>query len=304
MSVSVIVASTTAPWVRRVADYLELTKPRLSVLVLVTTAAGFWLGARPGESTHRLWPALIGTALVVAGANAMNQWLERDLDGRMRRTQSRPLPAGRVSADAAWRFAAFVSAVGLMSLALFVNLLSAALAFIASASYLFLYTPLKRATALCTLAGAIPGALPPVIGWVAARQTIGVEAWGLFALMFCWQLPHFLAIALMYRDDYARAGFRMLPVIEHASSHATARQIVLYCAVLVPLSVLPVLLGLGGPSYFYGALTLSVGLLAIAMHTALRPSPQAARRLFLASVLYLPLLLGWLVTGARGRSSG
>ncbi len=190
-----------------------------------------------------------------------------------------------------------------MSLALFVNLLSATLAFLAAASYLLLYTPLKRTTALCTLAGAVPGALPPVIGWAAARQTISVEAWALFALMFCWQLPHFLAIAVMYRDDYARAGFRMLPVIEPERSHATARQIVLYGAVLVPLSVLPMLMGLGEPSYFYGALTLSVGLLAIAMHAALRPSLHAARRLFLASVLYLPLLLGWLVTSRLWQSA-
>ncbi len=278
---------------QQIGDYLELTKPRLSSLVLMTTAVGFWLGMRGPEQFGLLAHVLFGTALVVGGANAFNEWMERGPDGLMRRTQHRPLPSGRLSAYDAWRFALLLCVGGIVYLALRVNALSAGLAAAAAASYVLLYTPLKRLTALCTLAGAIPGALPPMIGWSAAQGTLGPEAWVLFALLFVWQLPHFLAIAVLYRDDYARAGFRMLPVTE-ASGFATARQMLLYGLTLLPLSLFPTLIGLSGRLYFCGALLLSMAFFIMSARAALIRSAQTCRQLFLASVLYLPVLLGLL----------
>ena len=274
----------------RLSDFLELTKPRLSALVLVTTAAGYWLGMRTRDQWRVFLPTLIGTALVVGGANALNQWMERVPDGLMRRTQRRPLPSGRLAPEAALRFGVWLSVAGLVYLAVAVNLLSALLAAISWASYLLLYTPLKPRTSLCTLIGAIPGALPPMIGWAGARGALGCEAWALFAILFVWQLPHFLALAVLYRDDYRRAGFQMLPVTE-PDGWSTARQTVLYGLALVPLSLFPTPLGLAGSAYFCTALTLSLAFLALAMRAAWRRSPQSAARLFHASVLYLPLLL-------------
>ena len=274
-------------------DYLELTKPRLSALVLVTTGAGFWLALRSPDQLPLVWPALIGTALVAGGANALNQWMERVPDALMHRTQHRPLPSGRLSPDAALRFGMGISLAGLLILAVSVNPLSTLLAAVSWASYVLIYTPLKRYTPLCTLVGAIPGALPPMIGWAAAHGTLGAEAWALCAILFVWQLPHFLALAVLYREDYARANFRMLPVTE-PNGLTTAHQTLLYGLVLLPLSLLPASLGLAGVAYCYAALALSAAFLMIAVRAAWLRSPQSARRLFRASIFYLPALLGLL----------
>ena len=285
--------SPHVPAAGRWRDYLELTKPRLSLLVLATTAAGFWLGLRMGEPSGRGLPLFFGMALVVGGANVMNEWWERVPDAQMHRTQHRPVPAGRLAPRHALLFGLGSSLAGFVMLAAAVNGLCAALAAASWVSYVLLYTPLKRVTPLCTLVGAIPGALPPVIGWAAARNTIGLEAAVLGTLLFVWQLPHFLAIAVLYRDDYARAGFKMLPVVER-DGRVTARQIILYGLVLLPVSLFPSLIGLGGPAYFYGALVLSAAFLLLAVRSALVRSHPASRQLFLASVIYLPMLLGLL----------
>ena len=278
---------------QRMADYLELTKPRLSGLVLVTTAAGFWLGRRASEPMDRLWPVMLGTALVVAGANALNQWSERSFDAVMGRTKHRPLPSGRITPDAAFRFGMIGSVVGLLILAASVNALSTVLAAASWASYVLVYTPMKRVTSLCTLVGAVPGALPPVIGWAAARSTIGPGAWALFTILFVWQLPHFLALAVLYRDDYARAGFHLLPLLEPDGA-AAARQTVLYGMALVPISLFPTVFGLAGRWYFCGALVLGVAFFALAVRAAWCRSRRSAQQLFRASLLYLPVLLGLL----------
>ncbi len=275
---------------RYLISFLELTKPRLSLLVLVTTGVGYWLGSSVPFDEARWLLTMVGTALVVGGANALNQWMEREADGLMSRTQHRPLPAGRLHPASAHRFGVWLIIIGVAVLGLGVNLLSAALALISALLYLLAYTPLKRRTSLCTLVGAIPGALPPMIGWAAARNALGIEAWVLFALLFVWQLPHFLAIAVLYREDYARAGFKMLPVIE-SDGWATARQTALYGLALVPVSLFPTLIGLSGGVYFCGALALSAGFLLLSVRSALVPSRASARQLFIASVAYLPTLM-------------
>ena len=273
--------------------YLELTKPRLSALVLATTAIGFWMGMRQVGHGTRFVVTLLGTVLVVGGANALNEWMERDADGLMQRTRHRPLPAKQLTPDAACRFGIVLIVGGVLLLAVAVNLLSAALAVCAAVSYLCVYTPLKPRTSLCTLVGAVPGAIPPLIGWAAARGALGPEAWALFALLFLWQLPHFLAIAVLYRDDYVRAGFKMLSVTAPDGA-AAARQTVLYAMALLPASLFPTLLGLSGSVYFHGALCLGLGFALLAVRSALTRSLQTARQLFIASVLYLPLLMALL----------
>jgi protoheme IX farnesyltransferase len=280
-------------WTIRWREYLELTKPRLSVLVLVTAAAGFWLGMRTGETLWRVVPLLFGMGLVTGGANALNQWSERDRDALMERTKHRPLPAGRLSPEAACRFGLVLSVAGLLIVGIAVDLLSSALAALGWALYVLVYTPMKRWTPLCTLVGAIPGALPPVIGWAGARHALGLEAWALFAILFVWQLPHFLALAVLYRDDYARAGFPMLPMVE-VDGLATARQIFLYGMALVPVSLFPATIGVANATYFYGAIVLSLAFLVVAARAAWIRSSRTARALFRASVLYLPGLLGLL----------
>ncbi len=278
----------------RLADYLELTKPRVTSLVLVTTAAGFYLGSRGGVDGLRLLHALLGTMLVAAGTSALNQYVERDADAKMLRTRGRPLPAGRLGAARALAFAVGVSLAGLVHLALFVNLLTAALAALTLASYVFVYTPLKKVTALCTLVGAVPGALPPLIGWTAASGEVTTGGLVLFAILFVWQLPHSLAIAWMYREDYARGGFLLLPVVDPGGG-STARQIVANCLVLLPLSLAPSVLGLTGPIYFYSAFVLSLALAGCAWPLVFEATTRSARRLLLASIAYLPLLLGIMV---------
>jgi protoheme IX farnesyltransferase len=291
--------ATGSGTMQQLADYLALTKPRVAALVLVTAAAGFWLGMPSTHAALPLLPLLVGTAMAVGGANALNQWSERLPDGLMQRTKGRPIPSGRVNPDDALRFGLALSAGGVLVLAVAVNVLAAALTALTIAMYVLAYTPLKRVTSLCTLIGAIPGAMPPVIGWAASRNALSVEAWGLFALLFLWQLPHFLAIAVLYRDDYARAGFRMLPVIE-PDGLSTARQTVLYGLALLPVSLFPAFLGFAGAWYGYGALCLGLGFLAVSVRAALVRSVPACQQLFRASVVYLPLLLALMVVDKRG----
>jgi len=273
------------------SGYLELTKPRVTSLVLVTTLAGFYLGSeRGGIDWWVLLHALLGTALVAAGTSALNMYVEREADGKMLRTRLRPLPTGRLSPRRALLFAVAISWLGLTELLAFVNPLTALLAAVTLATYVFVYTPMKKASPLCTLVGAIPGALPPLIGWAAARGTIGAEGLSLFAILFVWQMPHSLAIAMMYRDDYARGGFRLLPVVDPLGG-STERQIALHALVLLPVSLMPAILRLSGTVYFFGALALGLGFAALALAVALRSSSRAARRVLLGSVVYLPALL-------------
>jgi protoheme IX farnesyltransferase len=270
--------------------YLELTKPRVTSLVLVTTLAGFYLGSAGGIDWVVLLHALLGTALVAAGTSALNMYVEREADGKMLRTRLRPLPSGRMAPRRALLFAVAISWLGLTELLAFVNPLTALLAAVTLATYVFVYTPMKTASPLCTLVGAIPGALPPLIGWTAARGAIGAEGLSLFAILFVWQMPHSLAIAMMYRDDYARGGFRLLPVVDPLGG-STERQILLHSLVLLPVSLMPAILRLSGTVYFYGALALGVGFAALALAVALRSTARAARRVLLGSVVYLPALL-------------
>jgi protoheme IX farnesyltransferase len=279
---------------RRAADFVTLTKPRLNFLVVLTTLAGYALGADRGAPVAALLHTVIGTALVAGGASALNQLWERDTDRLMRRTRLRPLPDLRVRPSEALWFGAGLSAAGLLQLALGANLLTAGVAAATLLSYVFFYTPLKLRTSLSTIIGAIPGALPAVIGWVAATGRLSVEAWVLFAIVFLWQMPHFLAIGWMYRDDYASAGIPLLPVIQ-PDGRSTGRQAVLYAAALIPVTLLPSFVGLASAYYMVGALVLGVVVLALSLEFAATRTMTTARRLFLATILYLPLLWGLLL---------
>ena len=272
----------------------DLVKARLTTLVLITTLVGFYAGSGSQIDYAIMFHALIGTALVACGAAALNQWLERESDARMRRTESRPLPSGRLSPDAVLLLGAIISAVGLLDLLFGVNPLTAFLGAITLASYLFIYTPLKKITTLNTLIGAVPGAIPPLMGWTAARNEISAAGWSLFAILFIWQLPHFMAIAWLYREDYARGGFKMLPIADPNGSK-TAAQAVLHSIGLIPVSLFPSLLGVAGVVYFAGALLLGVTFLVFAIQFSRALTRERARRLFIASIIYLPLLLGLLV---------
>ncbi len=273
----------------RLSDFLELTKPGIVGLVLVTIAAGFYLGRTGDFGGLLLFHTLLGSTLVAAGSNALNQVLERREDARMQRTRARPVPAGRVSVGVAATFAWVLAVGGIGYLALLVNWLAAALAAATLVTYVFLYTPLKRSTSLATLVGAVPGALPIVGGWAAATGMVPFEAWVLFALLFLWQLPHFLALAWLYREDYQRAGMRMLSLDDDGS--ATFRQALLYAVALLPVSLAPTVWGTTGRVYFFGALVLTGWLIWAAGAAALRRTHARARRLFLVSVAYLPVLL-------------
>ena len=272
------------------SDYLELTKPRVTSLVVVTTAFGFYLGSRGAVDPILLFHTLLGTTLVASGTSAYNMYLERDSDALMQRTRRRPLPDGRLRPVQALAFATLMSVAGILYLASLVNLLTSLLAIATLASYIFLYTPMKRWSALCTLVGAIPGALPPLGGWAAATGDLSAGGWSLFAILFLWQLPHSLAIAWMYRDDYERGGFRVLPVVDPEGG-STVRQIVANALALIPVSLTPVLLGVAGAWYFYGALLLGVALAASCLRLARTRSRAHARGVLLASVVYLPVLL-------------
>jgi protoheme IX farnesyltransferase len=272
-----------------VADWLELTKPRITAMVVFTALVGF-VTASPGPAwTFALAAALAGTGLVAAGASVLNQVMERDTDALMLRTRTRPLPAGRIGPGEARAFGALLTATGLVTLAWLSGPLAAAVAFATWASYLFAYTPLKRRTSLATLVGAVPGALPPVIGWAAAQGRLEAGSFILFAILFLWQIPHFLAIGWLYRDDYARAGFPMLPVLDREGTF-TGRQAVVHSLALLLVSLAPATAGLAGPAYLAGAFLLGAGLTAFALRLALARDLVAARGLFLASVLYLPAL--------------
>jgi protoheme IX farnesyltransferase len=273
----------------RVSDYVTLAKPRLNGLVVVSALAGYAMAGGDTSDVLRVCCTLAGTGLVAGGAAAFNQLLERDVDGLMRRTRMRPLPDGRLQPADATVFGAVLSAAGLLILALGANLLSAAVALATLVSYAVVYTPLKRRTSFATVIGAIPGALPPVIGWAAGRGSLSQGGWVLFGILFLWQLPHFLAIAWIYREDYARAGLQMLPVIE-PDGRSTGRQAIVYAAALLPVAMAPTLLGMTGTAYFAGAFALTAGLLALAIRFAAGRSTISARHLFYGSIIYLPIL--------------
>jgi protoheme IX farnesyltransferase len=277
----------------RAADFVELTKPRITMLVLITTAVGYAVAWRGSFEAATFVALILGTALLSGGASALNQYLERDLDARMKRTRSRPLPSGRLLPHEAATFGLVVSAAGLLLLAA-AGWLTLLLGALALASYVLAYTPLKRVSSLCTVVGAIPGAIPPMMGWAAARGGLDAGAWALFAVLFLWQLPHFLAIGWMYREDYARGGFPMLPVTD-PDGRSTGRQMVLYSAALLPVTLVAGSLASAGPLYLAGAVALGGAFLGFSVRFARAKSIAAARWLFLVSILYLPGLLGLMV---------
>ncbi|MBY0524942.1 MAG: heme o synthase [Gemmataceae bacterium] len=275
----------------RPADYLELIRPKVSLLVLFTVAAGVYLAALGSPDPGVLLHALLGTALVAAGASSLNQFLERHTDALMTRTENRPLPGGRLQPAVVLVLGTMLTITGLAYLTLTLKQPTAALvAGFTFATYVFLYTPLKRRTPLNTLVGAVPGALPPVIGWTAVRGTIDAEAIALFLIVFLWQVPHFLAIAWIYRDQYAQAGMLMLPVVDREGTR-TSRQMVRYCLALIPVSLLPALLGMAGPIYIIGAVLLGLFFLRSSFGFARNSSTGQARRVLRASLVYLPALL-------------
>ena len=276
-------------WVQRATDYVELIKPRLVVMILITTAAGFYLGAQQTVDWMLCLHTLAGAGLTAAGVLGLNQYLERDVDAQMKRTQRRPIPDGRMNPVEALIVGVVLTGSGMLYLTFIVNTLSGFVISLIVVSYLFLYTPLKRKTALCTLIGAVPGALPPVVGWVAARGTLTGGAWVLFAILFFWQLPHSLAIAYIYREDYAKAGFRLLPVI-HPDGASTCRQIVVNCVALFGIGLLPTWYNIAGSVYFFTALLAGGAFLAVGIYLARTRSIKAARYLLYASLLYLPVV--------------
>jgi protoheme IX farnesyltransferase len=284
---------------RRAAAYVALCKPRITVMVLVTVATGFLLGARTTvyppswlgtSSPSAFLLALVGTGLVASAASAWNQVLERSRDALMRRTARRPLPLGLVSPGEAAAFGSVLGVVGLAMLAAGTNLTAAVVAAATFVLYVFVYTPLKPRTTLNTAVGAIPGALPPVIGWAAATGGLGIEAWSLFLILFLWQFPHFLAIAWIHRDDYARGGHRMLPSVD-PSGVLTGRQAAAHALALIPVGLLPSVVGIAGPFYFAGALALGLYYLLAAVRFWRDVSDASARRLLRASIFYLPAVL-------------
>jgi protoheme IX farnesyltransferase len=292
--VAPVVADAYVGPAQRTADFVALTKPRLNFLVLITTLGGMYIAAPEGVPLPLLLHALVGTALVAGGAAALNQAWEHETDRLMRRTSLRPIPGGRLRvADGMW-FGTLLSAIGLIELTWKVTPLAAMVAAATLVSYVFVYTPLKRRTSLSTLVGAIPGALPPVIGWAAATGTISVPAIVLFGIVFLWQMPHFLAIAWLYRDDYRLAGIPLLPVLE-PDGRRTGRQALLYAAALWPVSLLPAALHIAGAPYSVLATLLGFGLIALSARFARERSTRTARQLFLYSIVYLPLLWGALV---------
>ena len=281
----------SAASVSRLADYIALTKPRISLLVLFTVGAGVLFAAGPEVSFLLLFHAVFGTALVASGASALNQWLEQHTDARMRRTQTRPLPSGRLSALEVLLSGSALGVVGTAYLALLLpSTLAASVAALTFVLYVAVYTPLKRVTTLNTLIGAVPGALPPVIGWCAVRGTFDAEALALFVILFLWQVPHFLAIAWMYREEYARAGLQMLPGVD-PDGHITATQMRLYCLALMAGALTPVFLDSAGAVYVVGSLALGWYFLRPTLAFHRERSTHSARRVLRASLVYLPGLL-------------
>jgi protoheme IX farnesyltransferase len=289
----VILASIARERRQVLVDLVALTKPRVVVMVIVTTMVGYYAGLSGPADYARLVHLILGTLLAAGGTMALNQYWERDVDARMDRTRMRPLPDGRLQPLEALIFGVAITIVGVFYLAAAVSPRAALVTAATAVLYLFAYTPLKVRSALCTLVGAVPGALPPVTGWVAAREDLGVGAGVLFGILFLWQLPHTLAIARLYQDDYARAGVRVLPVVD-ADGASTERQMLTACAALLVVSLLPTLIGLAGAVYFVGALVLGAGLAIVGVHQAMAPSALRARRMLYASLLYLPALLALL----------
>ena len=288
-------------------NYIALTKPRITWLILMSTGVGYFFGLKPDFSSAStfieatgspnwilLLHTLIGTGLIASGTAALNQWYERDADLLMRRTSGRPLPAGLMTAKRALIFGIALAVAGFAELALGVNLLAALLGLFTLGSYLFIYTPLKQKSHLSTVIGALPGAMPPLMGYAASHGSLTPEAWTLFAILFIWQFPHFLAIAWMYREDYARAGIRMLPVVE-PDGMSTGRQIILYASTLIPVSLFPVLLGMSGKIYLVGALLLGGWFLYTGVRVAFDLTNVRARRVLLASIIYLPAIYGLMI---------
>jgi heme o synthase len=290
---AVLRPATPRPSVRlatRVGSYIELTKPGIVRMVLVTAAAGFFLAAGMDMSVLLLLHTLFGMGLVASGSCGLNEYFEHEADGRMKRTAGRPIPSGRIAPRDALHFSAALSVLGLLHLAAFVNVLTAALVALTLVSYVFLYTPLKRQTWLATLVGAVPGALPILAGWTAGGAGITAPGLALFAILFLWQMPHFYALAWIYRDDYARGGFRMITSIDESGSR-TARQVVGFGAALLAASTLPTLLGVTGRLYLVAALILGTAFLCLGVAMAVHRDDRRAMHLFLGSVAYLPLLL-------------
>jgi heme o synthase len=285
---------TTAPEKNWVAVYSDLIKARLTLLVLLTTLVGFYMGFRGPMNYALMFHALFGTALLASGAAALNQLLEREHDAKMRRTADRPLPSGRLQPVTVMLFGGVCAVVGLVYLALLVNLLTSVIGAVSLISYLFIYTPLKRVTWWNTAVGAVPGGLPPLMGWAAARGELDGGGWALFAILAFWQLPHFFAIAWIYRDEYAKAGFQMLPNVDPDGSR-TGQQSVSHTLGLLPISLCPFLFHLAGPVYLAGAIVLGAGYCWCALRFAREMSLARARQLFFASILYLPLLLAVMV---------
>lgn len=292
----------------RLREYIELTKPRITWLILMSTGIGYYFGLAPAANWWHflgtihyfsLFHTILGTGLIASGTAALNQWYERDADRRMRRTAHRPLPSGRLEPGRALAFAVALSVAGFIELWLGVNLLSGVIGAFTLLTYLFLYTPLKQRTWWSTTIGAVPGAMPPLIGYAAASGAITREAAVLGAILFLWQFPHFYSIAWMYKDDYARAGIRMLPVVE-PDCRSTARQIVLYGMALIPVSLVPGILGMSGRIYLVGALLLGAWFLYSGVRVAVERSAVRARAVLIASVLYLPLIYGLMLLDRPG----
>ena len=280
-------------------DYIELTKPRVTWLILMSTAVGWFFGLRAGWSWMVLVHTVLGTGLIASGTFCLNQWMERDADAKMRRTRNRPLPAGRISPARAFWFGVLLSVLGFLDLWLGANLLAALLGAFTLLSYLLAYTPLKKRSPHATTVGAIPGAMPPLIGFAASAGTVTLEGWILFAILFLWQFPHFHSIAWMYREDYSRAGIRMLPVVE-PDGESTARQILITSLALIPISMTPGLLRMTGVWYMAGAFILGVLFLYTGIRVARERTLLRARGVLLASVLYLPALYGLMLLDRPG----
>ncbi|HUB33591.1 MAG TPA: heme o synthase [Bryobacteraceae bacterium] len=289
-------------------DYIELTKPRITWLILMSTGIGYFFGL-PGAASWwqflksipllSLFHTILGTGLIASGTAALNQWYEREADRKMKRTARRPLPAGRISPAGALAFGLTLSVVGFLELWLGVNPLAGLLGAFTLLSYLFIYTPMKQRTWWSTTIGALPGAMPPMIGFAASAGAITRESWVLFAILFLWQFPHFYSIAWMYKEDYARAGIRMLPVVE-PDGRSTARQIVLFGLALIPVSLAPAMLGMAGRIYLVGALLLGLWFLYSGLRVAAERTALRARGVLLASVLYLPLIYGLMLIDRPG----
>jgi protoheme IX farnesyltransferase len=275
-------------------DFLDLTKPRITALILICTAVGYLFGAPNSFQLALFVHALLGTALMASGTAALNQWSEAESDAKMRRTSKRPIPAGRIKRNHAFVFGVLLSAAGFADLWFGTNALAAALGLFTLATYIFLYTPLKRRSAVCTTVGALPGAMPPLIGYATASGALDAGAIALFLILFVWQFPHFYAIAWLYREDYARGGIRMLPVVE-PDGESTAWRIVACSVLLIPISLVPRLLGMTGSIYAGAAIAAGLVLLYYGLRLGRERTLIGARRVLLASVAYLPVLLGVMV---------